>query len=408
MADYKLGVNTPIYPSVTYGFGDPKEIATAFALGLSPGQYLYGRFGHPNYEELRIRLAHMECGEDALLFASGIAATFALFFAKLSIGDHIVVSSRIYGGTRGQLAMLADKLRLKVSIVDITDHAAVARACRKNTKLLFAESVSNPEVVVSDISAIARICHSKKRDILLVIDNTFTPLIMRPLLLGADVVMHSLTKYVNGNSDAMGGALVGKKAFMDALAHPSHGEAPLIGGVLHPPVAQEMANRFAYIEYRVREASERAYLLAQVFARAGLRVHYPMLAGSTTTKMLHGMEKEMGGGVLSLAFPSEAEGARFVEVAQSVVVNDPLLGPYPLAIAAVSLGSPHTYLWCTTEARVQSQVKKWSPLPFAPVPYGFVRVAVGYGGSRAHAISQFENVLRKLGYLPQSMVCEVA
>ena len=88
--------------------------------------------------------------------------------------------------------------------------------------------------------------HSKKRNILLVIDNTFTPLILRPLLLGADVVMHSLTKYVNGNSDAMGGALVGKKEFLSALAHPSHGEVPLIGGVLHPPVAQEMANRFVY------------------------------------------------------------------------------------------------------------------------------------------------------------------
>src|SRR3989338_2705275 len=225
MTDYRLGVNTPLYPSVTFGFDDAERIAEVFAGGLPEGEYLYGRFGHPNYGDLCTRLAHMEGGEKALVFASGISATFTLFFARLSVGDHIVVSSRIYGGTRGQLAMLAHKLRLKVSIVDVTDHADVLRACRKNTKIIYAESVSNPETVVTDVAMLALIRRKKSKGAVLVIDNTFTPFIMRPLALGADVVMHSLTKSVSGRSDVMGGALVGSSALMDALQHPLHGEA---------------------------------------------------------------------------------------------------------------------------------------------------------------------------------------
>lgn len=398
MKDYSKGVNTPIYPSTTFGISDPYEMAKWFAKEIPEGMSLYGRFGHQNYKDLCVRLSRMEGGESAAVFGSGMAATFLLFFSTLSIGDHIVVSSRIYGGTRGQLAMLAAKLRLKVSVVDMADLPAVERACRKKTKLLFAESISNPEVVVTDIAGLHRICHSKKRNILLAIDNTFGPLIVRPLLLGADVVMHSLTKFVNGMSKAMGGALVGTKTFIDALLHPTRGEAPLIGAVLHPPVAQEMAENFYHIKYRVREASERAMKIAGLFARAGLRTHYPLIE-QRPLGVLNGMGFEMGGGVLAIAFPTEDDGVRFVKAVVQEEIDDPLLGPEePLAINAVSLGSTHTYVWCITEARVQSKATKWPPLPFAPVPYGFVRIAVGYAGDFSLQLSRFETVLKRLGY----------
>lgn len=399
MTDYRLGVNTPVYPSVTFGFEDAHRIAEVFSVGLPDGEYLYGRFGHPNYIDLCVRLAHMEGGEKALVFASGISATFTLFFAKLSVGDHIVVSSRIYGGTRGQLAMFAHKLRLKVSVVDVTDHAAVLRACRKQTKIVYAESVSNPEAVVTDVAALSRICRKKSKEALLVIDNTFTPLIMRPLALGADVVMHSLTKSVSGRSDVMGGALIGSAALMDALQHPLHGEASLVGALLHPPVAQELAERFYQIQDRVREGSLRARLLGKLFVNNGLRAHYPTLEQSRPAGARCGLDgKEMGGAVLSVEFPTEVDGVRFVNAMKGVVIDDPLLGPTPLAIAAVSLGSSHTYVWCTTEARAQSKSTKWPALPFSPVPFGFVRIAVGYAGDRNLVLLGFAKVLCELGY----------
>src|SRR3989344_2721804 len=399
------GVNTPIYPSSTFMVSGARKPTEYFTQGIPDGEFLYQRFGHPNYKDLCVRLACMECGEDALLFASGMAATFALFFATLSIGDHIVVSSRIYGGTRGQIAMLAHKLRLKVSIVDIADLDAVSRACTKKTKVFFAESVSNPEVTVADVASIDRICHSKGKNILLVIDNTFTPLIVRPLTFGADVVMHSLTKYVNGRSDAMGGALVGKRSFIDTLRHPALGEAPLIGGVLDPKVAQEMAERFYQIEDRVEKASERAFQLAQILKRAGFSVHYPMLSlDRCPAGVLCGTGKEQGGGVLSVAFPTEVDGVRFVEAMAAEMFDDPLLGPWSLAYPAVSLGSAHTYVWCTTEARVQGEMKKWPPLPFASVPNGFVRIAVGDARDQAVFLLRFKKVLKGLGIPGSSLI----
>ncbi len=395
MSDHKLGVNTPIYPSITFGVDNPRKPTEYFSSGIPEGEYLYGRFGHPNYADLRSRLALREGGEDALLFGSGIGATFTILFALLSIGDHIVVSSRIYGGTRGQIAMLADKLRLKVSVVDTNDLRAVSKACRKKTRLMYVETLSNPEVVFADIPQLAAICHTTKRNILLVVDNTFTPIIVRPLTLGADVVMHSLTKYVSGRSDMMGGALIGTRHLMQSIAHPGTGEASLIGAMLHPPLAQEMSERMYQMEERVREASVRARSLAKLFRDHSLRVHYPTTCPMLSTRF-PGEPENCFGGVFSIQFNSEDEGVRFVEIASKEILDDPMLGKQPLAISAVSLGSAHTYVWCATEARVQSTQTKWKPLPFAPVPFGSVRIAVGYAGDRALCFAGFYNVLQKL------------
>lgn len=395
MHDNRLGINIPIYPSITFGVSDPRKPAEYFANGIPEGEYLYGRFGHPNYTDLRKRLSLIEGGEDALLFGSGIAATFTLFFHKLTIGDHIVVSSRLYGGTRGQLAMLADKLRLKVSVVDVLDMSAVRKACTPKTKLMFVEAQSNPEVVFADIPQLASICHTKKRNILLVVDNTFTMLVVRPLKLGADVVMHSLTKYVSGRSDMMGGALIGTKKLMQSIAHPGTGEASLVGAMLHPPVAQEMAERLYQIEDRVREAGVRAQHLARLFREHHLKVHYPTSCPMKDTHFGDQPDSSYGG-VFSVHFYDEDEGVRFVDLACKEMLDDPMLGKHPLAASMVSLGSAHTYVWCATEAYVQSTVTKWKPLPFARVPFGSVRIAVGYAGDRAQCFKGFENVLQKL------------
>jgi methionine-gamma-lyase len=392
------GVNTPIGRSITHRFSDARDIARVFAGNLPDGVHLYGRFGDPNYHDLCTCLTKMEGGESAIVFASGIAATDALFWDKLSVGDHLIVSSRIYGGTRGQIAMYADKLRLEVSVVDITDLHEVRAAVRRNTRLLFAETISNPDMVECDVTALAKICHAKSRNICLVIDNTFAPLIAKPLLCGADVVMHSLTKYVSGRSDGLAGALVGKKEFIDGLAHPTTGTASLKGAVLHAPYAQELADRFTCIEYRVREASERAFLIAKRFLHSGLDVRYPTVFPDVLKTRLNGMGELLGGGVFSVAFPSEEVAIAFTNRANSMMIEEPLIPDGTLAITAVSLGSSHTYMWCTTEARAQSKSAKWKALPFLPVPVGFVRIAVGYGGNREQCLAAFDRLLRELGY----------
>jgi hypothetical protein len=207
--------------------------------------------------------------------------------------------------------------------------------------------------------------------------------------------MHSLTKYVSGRSDMMGGALISKKELIQNIAHPGVGEASLIGAMLHPPVAQEMAERLYQLEDRVREASVRAGHLADMLRRyALLTVNYPDRCPMVSRRF--DAKTPCYGGVLSVHFPSEAEGVRFVDLACAEMVDDPMFGTHPLATPMVSLGSAHTYVWCATEARVQSNVTKWKPLPFVPVPFGSVRIAVGYGGDRSQFLESFYNVLYKL------------
>ncbi len=401
MHDDHFGVNPPLYPSITFAVPEAHVPADYFSAGVPEGSYLYGRFGHPNESLLRQLLSRMEGGEDALVFGSGIAATFTLFFGLLSPRDHIVVSSRLYGGTRGQLAMLASKLQLDVTVVDITNQHHVALALRPETKLMFVETISNPDMVVANIAMLSQACHAPERhiDVLLCVDNTFATLIASPLKDGADVVMYSMTKYLSGRSDMMGGALVGRQSLMRELAHPGTGAASLVGGILHHALAHELAERHVQLKDRVMESSRRAEKLAMLFSGHGLDVRYP-------TSMHHRREKVqmsrlgpcLGGGVFSVQFATEDEGAAFVNSVRSFVVHDPVLGPTPLAYAAVSLGSTHNYVWCTTEARVAGSVKQWDPLPFAPVGLGFVRIAVGYAGHAKTQIGGFTQVLRKLGY----------
>lgn len=390
------GVNTPIDPSITFAFERAEDPSRSFSGKLSRG--LYARFGHPNFDDLITCLCKMEGGESAALFATGIAATFALFWDKCGIGDHVVVSSRIYGGTRGQIQMLKDKLQLNVSVVDVTDLDAVRKACTSETKILFTEVMSNPELVVADIRALADICHEGENDILLAVDNTFSPLMARPLKDGADVVMHSLTKYVDGESDAMGGALVASMKFIDDMTHPRDGVASLTGAVMHYSVAQMMAVRFNYLEYRVRESSKKAFALARLFARAGLNVRYPLLAPRPGKVLAHHGE-EMGGGVFSVEFSNEHNAAMFVNRAIKAELDEPLLPNVRLAHSCVSLGSAHSYAWLTIEANAQAKGPRWNALPFSPVPPGYVRFAMGYAGDLELCLTTYKRLLAESGYL---------
>jgi methionine-gamma-lyase len=384
-----LGVNTPIFPSQTFPVDDPYVIATCFAAGIPSGMYIYGRFGHPNYSLLERILANLECAERTLLFASGLGASAALFMSVLSSGDHVVVSRNLYGGTRGQLAFLAQKMGVGVSVVDVCNLADVEAALDKpGTKLCFVESISNPELVVAPIEEIAQLCKAKGRNVLFAVDNTFASCFIKPIMHGADAVIHSLTKYMSGRSDVMGGALIGSTSLIDSIVHPSSGAGPLLGSVMHYAVAHELAMRIHDLAHHVCEASVRAERVADMLKGDGFDVRYPTMntspiGGASTLRGLRVPSLSLGGGVVSVGFSSEDEGVRFLNtVASETFSRHGEIGP--LAIPAVSLGSSHTYVWCFTEARVK-KIQALTPLPFAPIPYGFVRIAIGYEGE-AHDV----------------------
>ena len=190
-------VVTPIYQTSTYVYEE---------LGKTKGGYDYARTNHPNRKALERTLAKLEGGHAAYVFTSGMAAIDAVF-RLLRPGDHVVLSEAVYGGVYRLTTQLLVHFGLEFSFVDTTDPAVVLGAFRPNTKMVYIETPTNPTMRVTDISAMAKLAN--ERHALLAVDNTFlTPYLQRPIELGAHIVVHSLTKYLNGHSDATGGAAI--------------------------------------------------------------------------------------------------------------------------------------------------------------------------------------------------------
>ncbi|QDS98574.1 trans-sulfuration enzyme family protein [Adhaeretor mobilis] len=222
------------------------------------GEFDYSRSGNPTRKQFETTLASLEGSVGALAFSTGMAATHCVT-SMLSAGDHVVAGSDIYGGTYRLLHKVASRAGVEVTLVDSTDAANVAAAITPQTKLVWIESPGNPKMTITDIAACAEI--AKKHDVLLGVDSTFaTPVLTRPLELGADIVMHSATKYIGGHSDLMGGALVVKdKQLFDDLYFVQNAT----GGIMGPLEAFLCSRGLKTLELRVREQSRTALELSQ-------------------------------------------------------------------------------------------------------------------------------------------------
>lgn len=220
------GVNPSISDSSTYTFLSAKTMFDTFE-GNAEGCYLYSRHSSPSNLYLGEALAAMEGTESANVSASGMGAITSTLMQLCIAGDHIVCSRTIYGGTYAFLKNFAPKFGIETTFVDITNSEIVEAAIRHNTKVIYCESVSNPLLEVADLEALANI--KKKHQLKLVVDNTFSPLSISPAKLGADVVIHSLTKFINGSSDTVGGVVCGTKDFINALRSVNDGAAMLLG-----------------------------------------------------------------------------------------------------------------------------------------------------------------------------------
>lgn len=222
-----LAIRAPIVMGNSYHLPETTE-----GIDLSdPDALVYTRNAGTNQLGLQSKLAALEGGEDAAVFGSGVAALHAVFFTVLNSGDHVVVSSVVYDAVWRLLEdLLPVKYGVEVTFVDVSDLDQVRAAIRPNTKLVHAETIANPTTLVADIAALAEIAH--QAGALLSIDSTFTPpVFFRPIEHGADLVVHSLTKYINGHGDAMGGAVIGPKE----LIHSIKADALVdVGGTLSP------------------------------------------------------------------------------------------------------------------------------------------------------------------------------
>ncbi len=278
------------------------------------GEYDYSRSGNPTRKALETTLASLEGGCGALAFASGMAATHCAV-AMLNSGDHIVASSDVYGGTYRLLHKVTNRAGIGVSLVDATDPTNIERAITPATKLVWIESPGNPLLSITDIAACAEIAH--RRGALLGVDSTFaTPVLTRPLELGADIVMHSATKYFGGHSDLIGGALVvGDKRLFDELYFVQNAT----GAIMGPLEAFLCSRGLKTLELRVREQCRTTQQLAPWLAAHERveRVLYPGLPEHPGHDVAKAQMDGAFGAMLSFELRGDfAAAKRFAEATQ--------------------------------------------------------------------------------------------
>jgi len=293
------GVNPSISDSSTYTFLSAKTMFDTFE-GNAEGCYLYSRHSSPMNLYLGQALAAMEGTEAANVAASGMGAITPVLLQLCGSGDHIVSSRTIYGGTYAFLKNFTPKFNIATTFVDITKLDVVEAAITPNTKVLYCETVSNPLLEVADIKSLAQL--AKKYNLKLVVDNTFSPLSVAPVQLGADVVIHSLTKFINGSSDTVGGVICGTQQFIDDLRNVNNGASMLLGPTMDSLRSASILKNLRTLHIRMKQHSHNAMYLSQKFEQDGLKVVYPGLESHPSHSLYKGMiNSEYGfGGMMTI------------------------------------------------------------------------------------------------------------
>lgn len=313
--DQQGGVNPAISDSSTFAFADEASMAATFA-GENPA-FLYARHSSPSTNHLAKSLAEMEGAEAAHVTASGMGAISSVILQVCQSGDEIIASRTIYGGTYAFMKNFLPRLGITTHFVDTEDQACLKRLMNKNTKMIYAETITNPLLHVTNIPALAKIANSA--GIPLVIDNTFAPLMIQPLQLGAHIVVHSLTKFINGMSDGMGGVICGKREFVASLSDVNDGAAMLLGPALDAQRCQSIWKNLHTLHVRLEKHAQNALFLAQQLEKSDYVVHYPGL----THHPHHMRIKEWadpqfsGGGLLILDAGNRESAAKLIEAFQS-------------------------------------------------------------------------------------------
>ncbi len=314
------GVNPSISDSATFTFLSAKTMLDTFH-GDAEGCYLYSRHSSPSTRYLSEALATMENTESALVTGSGMGAITSVLMHLLRTGDHVVSSRTVYGGTYAFLKTFLPKYGIRISFVDITKPGKVAAAIGPDTKLIYTETLSNPLLELADIRRLSDIAH--EHNIPLVVDNTFTPLIFSPAVLGADIVVHSLTKFINGMNDMVGGCVCGKSDFIEDLRNVNDGAAMLLGPVMDSLRAAEVLKNMHTLPVRMVKHSQNALALAQALQNAGLRVKYPGLPDYPQHELFKRMmNSEFGfGGMITLDLETAERASEFMERMQDANVG---------------------------------------------------------------------------------------
>lgn len=351
-------VITPIYQTSTFAFKDVDHGAALFA-GKAKG-YIYTRMANPTIEAVEQTVAILEGGYRGLGCGSGMAAIHTTFTAMVDAGDHIVCSDAVYGPTNTLLATVMSRFGIETTFVDTSDLDEVKKALKPNTKMIYIETPGNPTLVITDVRAIADIAHG--HGAALVVDNTFmSPILQQPLSLGADVVIHSMTKFLNGHADVVAGMIVVRnekdyKQFREVLNQ--------IGGVIDPFNAFLVSRGIKTLAIRMERHCQNAEKIAQFLVNHPKvkEVYFPWLPSHTQHEIAKRQMRGPGG---MISF--ELEGG--------LQAGKTLMNSLRICTLAVSLGGVETLIQhpaSMTHASMGPEARK-----MAKITDGLVRISVG-------------------------------
>jgi methionine-gamma-lyase len=380
------GVVPVIDVASTSTFMDPKDMERTF-MGELQGCYLYSRHSNPTVNIFGKKMAAMEGAEAALGVSSGMAAIACAIdqiFLTSGKKGHLLTSRTVYGGTYALFKNILPSRGIDVSFVEMTNLKEVEAAIRPDTRIIYAETLSNPLLKACDIPALSKLCRS--RGIKLVIDNTFTPMIVQPLRLGADVVVHSCTKYISGSSDFIAGAIVGSQEFINSLIDVNHGSVMLTGPVMDPRVAHELYLRMDHLGVRVQAHSRMAQFLGEKMQKENLPVIYPGLSNHPQNEMLKKMmNPQFGfGGILTVECKSSEEARILASRLQEV----------KFGLYAVSLGFSRTLMSCSaksTSSEIPPEEREKIGLS-----EGLLRLSIGFTGDPDEMWKRFIGCYREV------------
>ncbi|MRT17300.1 aminotransferase class I/II-fold pyridoxal phosphate-dependent enzyme [Vitellibacter sp. q18] len=380
------GVNPSISDSSTYTFLSAKTMFDTFE-GNADGCYLYSRHSTPSNLYLGQALAAMEGTETANVAASGMGAITPAILQLCKAGDHIVSSRTIYGGTYAFLKNFAPRLHIETSFIDITNLTEVENSISENTKIIYCETVSNPLLEIADIEALSKI--AKKHGLQLLVDNTFSPLSISPAKLGADVVLHSLTKFINGSSDTMGGVTCGTQEFIDSLRNVNDGANMLLGPAMDSLRAASILKNLRTLHIRIKQHSENALYLAEKFEADGLKTVYPGLKSHNGHKLFKKMmNEEYGfGGMLTIDVGSLDKANELMELMQE----------RNLGYLAVSLGFYKT-LFSAPGSSTSSEIPEEEQKEMG-LSDGLIRFSIGLDNDIARTYQMMRECMVKVGVL---------
>jgi len=357
-------VNPSITDSATYSFMEAKTMVDTFH-GETHGCFLYSRHWNPSNKYLADALAAMEGTEAAWVTGSGMGAITSAILQLVNTGDHIVSSVTTYGGTFAFLKNYLPKFNIDVTFVDITNLDEVKKAMRPNTKIIYTETMTNPMLNISDLPELSKIAETVGAK--LMVDNTFTPMIVTPIKHGAHIVVYSMTKFINGKNDCVAGAICGTEEYINSLSDVNSGTAMLLGPVLDPLRSSSILKNMHTLHIRMKQHSHNAMYLAQKFKEIGLKFVYPGMPECKGHDLLKKMmNPEYGfGGMIAIDMQTAERASLLMEMMQKQGVG----------YLAVSLGYFKT-LFSNSGKSTSSEVPEETQKEMG-LSEGLVRFSVG-------------------------------